>query len=101
MMTFARDVSTRTIFMDGGDIVSRHPAELFSAPQQPRTRAFSTTCCDPLPMGAPCRFSAFFRVDCSSLPQRSRLTAKPCDLRQCCVRRTLPAFRAAAQQFHT
>ena len=40
-MTFARDVSTRTIFMDGGDIVEACiPAELFSAPQQPRTRAF-------------------------------------------------------------
>ncbi len=40
-MAFARDVSTRTVFMDGGDIVEAGvPAELFSNPQQPRTRAF-------------------------------------------------------------
>jgi len=40
-MAFARDVSTRTVFMDGGDIVEAGvPGELFSNPQQPRTRAF-------------------------------------------------------------
>lgn len=40
-MAFARDVSTRTVFMDGGDIVEAGvPAEFFSNPQQPRTRAF-------------------------------------------------------------
>lgn len=40
-MAFARDVSTRTVFMDGGDIVEAGvPADLFSNPQQPRTRAF-------------------------------------------------------------
>ena len=40
-MAFARDVSTRTVFMDGGDIVEAGaPADLFSDPQQPRTRAF-------------------------------------------------------------
>jgi polar amino acid transport system ATP-binding protein len=40
-MAFARDVSTRTVFMDGGDIVEAGaPGDLFSNPQQPRTRAF-------------------------------------------------------------
>lgn len=40
-MAFARDVSTRTIFMDGGEIVeSGTPADMFSNPQHPRTRAF-------------------------------------------------------------
>ncbi len=40
-MSFARDVSTRTIFMDGGEIVEARPAtEMFSNPAHPRTRAF-------------------------------------------------------------
>jgi polar amino acid transport system ATP-binding protein len=40
-MAFARDVSTRVIFMDGGDIVEAgEPAELFGNPAHPRTRAF-------------------------------------------------------------
>jgi polar amino acid transport system ATP-binding protein len=40
-MAFARDVSTRTVFMDGGDIVEAGaPSVLFGNPQQPRTRAF-------------------------------------------------------------
>lgn len=40
-MGFARDVSTRVIFMDGGDIVeSGAPATFFAAPSHPRTRAF-------------------------------------------------------------
>lgn len=40
-MAFARDVSTRTIFMDGGEIVeSGHSASLFNAPQHARTQAF-------------------------------------------------------------
>lgn len=40
-MGFARDVSTRVIFMDGGDIVeSGAPAAFFAAPSHPRTRAF-------------------------------------------------------------
>ncbi|MFA9441574.1 amino acid ABC transporter ATP-binding protein [Uliginosibacterium sp. sgz301328] len=40
-MAFARDVSTRTVFMDGGEIVeSGTPADMFSNPQHPRTRAF-------------------------------------------------------------
>jgi polar amino acid transport system ATP-binding protein len=40
-MSFARDVSTRTLFMDGGEIVEARPAaEMFSNPEHPRTRAF-------------------------------------------------------------
>jgi len=40
-MGFARDVSTRTLFMDGGDIVEAGPpAQIFTAPAHPRTRAF-------------------------------------------------------------
>ncbi len=40
-MAFARDVSTRTVFMDGGDIVEAGaPGDLFGNPQQPRTQAF-------------------------------------------------------------
>jgi polar amino acid transport system ATP-binding protein len=40
-MGFARDVSTRTLFMDGGQIVEAGaPAQIFSAPTHPRTRAF-------------------------------------------------------------
>jgi polar amino acid transport system ATP-binding protein len=40
-MSFARDVSTCTLFMDGGEIIeSGAPAQIFSAPASPRTRAF-------------------------------------------------------------
>ncbi|MFI3237467.1 MAG: amino acid ABC transporter ATP-binding protein [Lachnospiraceae bacterium] len=40
-MAFARDVSTRTVFMDQGVIAEdNHPAELFSNPQNPRTKEF-------------------------------------------------------------
>lgn len=40
-MSFARDVADRVIFMDQGRIVEQGPAkELFSNPQQPRTRLF-------------------------------------------------------------
>lgn len=40
-MAFARDVSTRTIFMDKGFIVEdAPPAELFTNPKNPRTREF-------------------------------------------------------------
>ena len=40
-MSFARDVSSRVIFMDGGLIVEDEtPEALFTAPKQPRTRAF-------------------------------------------------------------
>ncbi|MQY52016.1 amino acid ABC transporter ATP-binding protein [Rhodocyclus tenuis] len=40
-MAFARDVSTRVIFMDGGEIVEERPAaEMFASPAHPRTRAF-------------------------------------------------------------
>jgi len=40
-MSFARDVSTRTIFMDGGEIVEAGaPQALFGRPQQARTQAF-------------------------------------------------------------
>ena len=40
-MSFARDVSSRVIFMDGGLIVEDEtPDALFTAPKQPRTRAF-------------------------------------------------------------
>ena len=40
-MAFAREVASRVIFMDEGNIVEARPArELFAAPQHPRTRAF-------------------------------------------------------------
>ncbi|MBL3698563.1 amino acid ABC transporter ATP-binding protein [Leucobacter luti] len=40
-MGFARSVADRVLFMDGGVIVeSGTPAEVFDAPQEPRTRAF-------------------------------------------------------------
>ena len=40
-MAFARDVSTRTVFMDGGVIAEEgDPKQMFSAPRQERTRAF-------------------------------------------------------------
>ena len=40
-MAFARDVSTRTIFMDQGIIAeSDAPAKLFTAPNNPRTKEF-------------------------------------------------------------
>ncbi|UCV13151.1 amino acid ABC transporter ATP-binding protein [Dechloromonas denitrificans] len=40
-MAFARDVSSRVIFMDGGHIVEQGPpGEFFANPQQARTRAF-------------------------------------------------------------
>lgn len=40
-MAFARDVSTRTIFMDRGYVAEdAAPAELFSNPKNPRTREF-------------------------------------------------------------
>ena len=43
-MRFARDVSTRTIFMEQGKIVEQGPSnEFFSAPREERTRAFLQT----------------------------------------------------------
>ena len=40
-MGFAREVASRAIFMDEGNIVESRPArELFAAPEHPRTRAF-------------------------------------------------------------
>lgn len=40
-MNFAREVSSRVIFMDDGQIVEANtPQELFTHPQQPRTRSF-------------------------------------------------------------
>ncbi len=40
-MAFARDVSTRTIFMDGGYVVEdAPPSQLFTNPQNSRTREF-------------------------------------------------------------
>jgi polar amino acid transport system ATP-binding protein len=40
-MGFARDVSTRTLFMDEGQIIEAGaPAQIFSAPEHPRTKAF-------------------------------------------------------------
>ncbi|MEI2416381.1 amino acid ABC transporter ATP-binding protein [Orrella sp. JC864] len=40
-MSFARDVASRVVFMEGGYIVEEAPpAQLFTAPQNPRTRAF-------------------------------------------------------------
>ena len=40
-MTFAKEVSDRVIFMDGGYIVEEGtPDQIFTNPQNPRTRAF-------------------------------------------------------------
>ena len=40
-MGFAREVASRAIFMDEGNIVEARPArELFAAPAHPRTRTF-------------------------------------------------------------
>jgi polar amino acid transport system ATP-binding protein len=40
-MAFAREVASRVVFMDGGEIVeARRAKELFAAPEHPRTRAF-------------------------------------------------------------
>ena len=40
-MAFARDVSTRTIFMDRGYVAEdAAPSELFTNPKNPRTREF-------------------------------------------------------------
>ena len=40
-MAFARDVSSRVIFMDGGVILEdAAPEEIFNNPRQPRTREF-------------------------------------------------------------
>ena len=40
-MGFAREVASRVVFMDGGQVVEAGPPQqLFGAPQQPRTRAF-------------------------------------------------------------
>ena len=40
-MAFARDVSTRTIFMDRGLVAEdAPPSELFTNPKNPRTREF-------------------------------------------------------------
>ena len=40
-MGFAREVSDRVFFMDGGVIAEQGtPAEIFGAPQNPRTKEF-------------------------------------------------------------
>jgi polar amino acid transport system ATP-binding protein len=40
-MRFARDAADRVIFMDHGAIVEQGPPDaIFSAPREPRTRAF-------------------------------------------------------------
>ena len=40
-MAFAREVASRVVFMDGGEILESRPArELFASPQHPRTKAF-------------------------------------------------------------
>ncbi len=40
-MAFAREVASRVVFMDGGEVLEARPArELFAAPEHPRTRAF-------------------------------------------------------------
>ena len=40
-MAFAREVASRVVFMDGGEIVESRPArDLFASPEHPRTRAF-------------------------------------------------------------
>jgi len=40
-MAFAREVASRVVFMDGGEILESRPSrELFASPKHPRTRAF-------------------------------------------------------------
>ena len=40
-MAFAREVASRVVFMDGGEILESRPSrELFASPGHPRTRAF-------------------------------------------------------------
>ena len=40
-MSFAKDVSSRVIFMDGGVIVEDgNPEKIFNAPEMPRTKEF-------------------------------------------------------------
>jgi polar amino acid transport system ATP-binding protein len=40
-MTFARDIADRVVFLDAGTILEEGPpAQIFSAPEQPRTREF-------------------------------------------------------------
>jgi polar amino acid transport system ATP-binding protein len=40
-MAFAREVASRVVFMDGGEILEARPAkDLFASPEHPRTRAF-------------------------------------------------------------
>ncbi len=40
-MGFAREVASRVVFMDGGQVVEAGPPQqLFGAPQHPRTQAF-------------------------------------------------------------
>ena len=50
-MAFARDVSTRTIFMDSGYVAEdAAPSELFTNPKNPRTREFLSRYLDRLDM---------------------------------------------------
>ena len=47
-MGFAREVASRVVFMDGGQVVEAgSPQQLFGSPQQPRTRASWPTCSEP------------------------------------------------------
>ena len=40
-MAFAREVASRVVFMDGGEVIESRPArELFASPEHPRTQAF-------------------------------------------------------------
>ena len=40
-MGFAREVASRVVFMDGGELIESRPAaEFFANPEHPRTRAF-------------------------------------------------------------
>jgi polar amino acid transport system ATP-binding protein len=40
-MAFAREVASRVVFMDGGEILEARPSkDLFASPEHPRTRAF-------------------------------------------------------------
>ena len=42
-MNFARHVSSRVLFMDGGQVIEQGtPAEVFDSPAQERTRRFLT-----------------------------------------------------------
>ncbi|HEV2887800.1 MAG TPA: hypothetical protein VGX49_12870, partial [Jatrophihabitans sp.] len=53
-MSFAREVASRVVFMDGGVVVEQGPpAQVIGAPQHERTRSFLARVLDPAAAKAP------------------------------------------------